>query len=322
MQKETLPMARHRALTKAVTSLVGSCALCLAPIATAQAPLDPQLRVQSQSSPGEPMMLEAETLATYRAPEADQGVAIDGEHFYAIDNSVIAKYSLTDGRQIKRWEDPAPQQIEHLNSCYAREGLLWCANSNYPAAPMGSSIEIFDAKTMEHHRSHSLGMMEEGSLTWFSHYEDGYLAAFAHYDERGVPYKDHSYASIVVFDDKWRRTGGWLLPPALIALLAPHASSGGAIGPDGKLYVTGHDRPEMYVLELPTRGPYLIHLATIRLEIAGQAFSFVPGESAEIFAIDRADGLVRHIRLPRVSQLPVALSKGWRPGDRIASQSR
>lgn len=288
-------------MNKAIFACASAMILAGHMMTTSPATAQSVLRKASAESAQAPVMLEAETIAVYQAPEADQGVAIDSKHFYAIDNSVIGKYSLADGSVIARWDDGPTPHIEHLNSCYAEAQLLWCANSNYPAAPMGSSIEVFDTRTMEHHSTHSLGMMEEGSLTWFAPIANGFLAAFAHYDQRGVPYKDHRYSSIVTFDSEWRRTGGWLFPDSVIERMAPHASSGGAIGPDGRLYVSGHDRPEIYVLEAPSRGPYLVHIATITLEIAGQAFAFAPGTDPVIYAIDRREGLVRSIRLPRIA---------------------
>ncbi|WP_323799819.1 hypothetical protein [Parasphingorhabdus sp.] len=260
----------------------------------------PVLRQHEGETVPTPVMLKAKTLTVYDAAEADQGAAADERHFYAIDNSAIGKYLLADGSAVAQWSDLPSPGIEHLNSCYVEAAQLWCANSNYPAAPMGSSIEVFDTKTMEHHATHSLGMMEEGSLTWFAATEGGFLASFAHYDQRGVPYKDHRYSSVVIFDKQWRRTGGWLFPKVITDLMAPYAASGGAIGPDGRLYVSGHDRPEIYVLEAPISGPYLTHVATISLEIEGQAFAFGPANSQIIYAVDRKLGLVKAIELPKI----------------------
>jgi hypothetical protein len=38
--------------------------------------------------------LTAKTLRTFTAPEARQGVAADSRHFYAVDNTVVAKYEI------------------------------------------------------------------------------------------------------------------------------------------------------------------------------------------------------------------------------------
>jgi hypothetical protein len=159
---------------------------------------------------------------------------------------------------------------------------------------------VFDAASMKHLESRSLGLRDEGSLTWFDHYGTGWIAAFSHYDENGgVRFKDHAFSSVVTFDAQWRRTGGWLFPASALERMAPYASSGGAIGPDGWLYLLGHDRPELYVVGRPAMGPVLIHVATIALEAEGQAFSWAK-TGRTIFAIDRRQRLVRTIEIPPV----------------------
>lgn len=262
-----------------------------------------------------PPRLLGRTLHTWAAPEADQGVAADREHFYAIDNSVIAKYRLDGGSRVAAWDGEADGAIEHLNSCLLREERLWCANSNYPGVPMGSSVEVFDTATMTHVDSHSLGMVEEGSLTWFDQVGGGYIAGFAHYSNRGgVPFKDSTYSSIVRYDATWRRTGGWLLPRSVIDRMAPYAASGGAIGPDGLLYLLGHDLPELYVVARPSMGPTLVHLATIDIDAPGQAFAWAGDGSRTIHAIDRKKGAVLAIAIPAVP-LPASGARPFRDTD-------
>jgi hypothetical protein len=249
-----------------------------------------------------PARLTARTVREYDAPEADQGVAVDRTHFYAVDNTVIGKYEIASGRFVTRWIGPRSGLIRHMNSCRVDGSRLQCANSNYSLTPMGSSIETFDVSSLTHVETHSLGLRDEGSLTWLDRYRGGWLAAFAHYDDNGgVPFKNHSYSNVVTFDAEWRRTGGWLFPESVVARLAPDAASGGAIGPDGFLYILGHDRPEMYVLARPSMGPTMVHVATIDLEVAGQAFAWAPGPGRRVFAIDRRRLLVRAIDLPSVT---------------------
>jgi hypothetical protein len=246
--------------------------------------------------------LTAKTLRTYEAPEANQGVGADARHFYVVDNTVIAKYEIDSGARLHRWVGPRNGLIRHMNSCLADGSRLRCAHSNYSLTPMGSSVEIFDVATLDHVDTHSLGMTEEGSLTWFDHYRGGWIAGFAHYDESGgLKYKDHSFSSVVTFDAEWRRTGGWLIPQSALERMAPYAASGGALGPDGWLYLLGHDKPEMYVVARPPMGPTLVHIATIDLEAEGQAFSWAQDGSRTIFTIDRRKGLVRRIEVPNVT---------------------
>lgn len=249
--------------------------------------------------------LKARMEIVYSAPEARQGVAADAQHFYAIVNTAIGKYRRADGRLIARWTGPRGGLIRHLNSCTVVAEDLVCAHSNHPEVPMGSSIEVFDTKTMEHKASHSLGMMDEGSLTFAYPQAGGWLLGLVHYsDETGVPFKSSDYSSIISTDDQWRRTGGWLIPPAIRKRMAPQAASGGAIGPDGLLYLFGHTLPELYILAKPAMGAELIHVATIDLDAAGQAFSFDPLDARRIFTIDRPTAEVRVFRLPEIEVLP------------------
>lgn len=259
------------------------------------------------------LRLTAETVKVYPAPEADQGVAVDADFFYAVDNAEIVKYRREDGARIDGWKLERPDIIRHINSCFADAGSLICANSNYPKKPMASSVEVFDAGKLQPLSSHSLGVRDEGSLTWVDRIPGGWIAGFAHYDgPNGTGYKDHSASSVVTFDESWRRTGGWAFPEDVAARMAPHAASGGAIGPDGLLYVFGHDRPEFYVLAKPQMGPGLILVAVIDVEAEGQAFSWAPGGARQIFAIDRRVGRVLAIDVPPVDISDVPFARPFR----------
>lgn len=245
--------------------------------------------------------LKGEILGDFPAMEALQGVAADEKHFYAVANYVIGKYDRKTGDLVSRWIGERGGPIKHLNSCYAEAGKLYCAHSNHPGLPMTSSIEIYDTKTMSHVENKSLGMLDEGSFVWFDHYKDGWIAGFAHYDdETGLPYKDHTYANIVTFDKEWRKTGGYVLPPSILEKMAPQAASGGAVGDDGRLYVMGHDLPEMYVLEFPSMGSEMRHVATVSVPAEGQAFAFDPKEPRRVWAISRPRQAVTTFRLPSI----------------------
>jgi hypothetical protein len=252
--------------------------------------------------PVEVQQLSAELERVYDAPEARQGVAIEGDHFYAVVNTVIAKYEVESGELVTRWIGPRGGLIRHLNSCYAENARLICANSNFPELPQASSVEIYDAATLEHVETHSLGVMDEGSFVWFEGYGEGWIAGFAHYDGvGGVGFKDSTHSGIVTFDRNWRRTGGWMIPQSVQERMSPHAASGGSIGDDGLLYVFGHSAPEMYVLARPSMGPALIHVATIDIDAAGQAFAFDRANPGILYAIDRPTGTVRRFRMPEIT---------------------
>ena len=69
----------------------------------------------------------------------------------------------------------------HLDSAMVMDGKIYAAHSNYPEWPMTSSLEIFDAETMEHVGTHSFGI-QWGSLTWVDWHDGHWWMTFANYD--------------------------------------------------------------------------------------------------------------------------------------------
>lgn len=246
--------------------------------------------------------LAATEIRRFAAEEAGQGAAAGPAHVYAVVNSAIGKYAKADGAMTGSWRGADRGPFVHINSCKVRNQDLVCSHSNFPGLPMASSIETFDAATLAHKSSHSLGTVA-GSLTWLDHHDGGNWAGFAEYDGKGgTPGRDHRWAQIVTFDDAWRRTGGYILPETVLARLKPHAMSGGAFGSDGLLYLSGHDRPELYAMRIPTAGSVLEHVATIQVPFEGQAFSWdmtQPGERI-IYAISRPERSIVELKVPAV----------------------
>ena len=243
--------------------------------------------------------LAAQLVARTPVPEANQGVAVDARHVYAVDNSTIAKYDRSTGAKAAVWTgDPA--KFPHLNSCAVIARELVCAASNYPALPMESSVEVFDPARMAHLRRVDLGD-PGGSLTWVDRRGGAWWAGFANYDGRGgAPGRDHRATKLVKFDDRWRPLATWTFPASVLDRFKPRSASGGTWGADGLLYVTGHDAGEVYVLRLPRRGQVLEHVATIEAPIAGQAIAFDRAAGRVLFGIDRAKREVVSMRLPPV----------------------
>lgn len=220
------------------------------------------------------------------AEEANQGAASDGAHVYAIDNSRIGKYRITTGQRVATWSgDPA--RFPHLNSCTLAKGRLMCAASNYPAVPHASSVEWFDPRTLRHVRSAPLGAMP-GSLTAIMWRKGAYWAVLANYDGRGgVPGRDHRHTRFVRMDRHLTITASWSFPDSVLERMAPRSCSGASWGRDGRLYVTGHDRREAYVLRLPVTGTTLIHENTVGIASAGQAIDWDPHHRGWLWSIDR-----------------------------------
>src|SRR6185295_7839513 len=238
-----------------------------------------------------PPVGSSELIQRFQIKEARQGVGVDANAFYAVDNTVIAKYDKKTGTLIAKWEGGADGSATHLDSATVVDGKLYAAHSNYPAWPMTSSVEVWDAATMKHIESHSLGI-ERGSLTWLDRDAKGvWWGAFANYnrvfDKSPIAYGNKYNTQLVRFDADWRVAEAWLFPDALVEKFDDMSNSGGCFGPDGKLYVTGHDNPELYVIELPEIGATLKWVGTIPAEIGGQGFAFDHSQPGVIYGIIR-----------------------------------
>lgn len=251
---------------------------CLLTIAMIASP------VLAQSSP-EP--IETAVISTeIAADEARQGAASDGAHVYAIDNSRIGKYRIGDGAKVAAWEGDT-KLFPHLNSCTIAKAQLVCAASNYPAVPHSSSIEFFDPDTLQHIRSHSIGT-GPGSLTVLDYHDGSWWAVFANYDGKGGdPARDHRYTVLVQMDEAFRRKQAWTFPPELLAKFAPKSCSGASWHKDGKLYLSGHDLPEIYAVTLPEAGSVLKLEKTISVSTRGQAIDWDPLAPDRLWSISR-----------------------------------
>ena len=73
------------------------------------------------------------------------------------------------------------------------------------------------------------------------------------------------------------------------------SSSGGGFGPDGLLYVTGHDAPELYALRVPESGAVLEPVATLPAPIAGQGTAWDPAQPGGLWGIVRGQRQVRRM---------------------------
>lgn len=245
------------------------------------------------------LLAPAEVISRIPAPEARQGVAVDARAIYAVDNALIAKYDRATGAKLAHFKgDPA--RFPHMNSCAVIGRELVCAGSNYPAVPMWSRVEVFDPASVNHLRTIPLADAP-GSLTWVDRRDGSWWAGFANYDGRGgQPGRDHSFTTLVRYDDQWRPQASWRFPPEVLARMAPSSASGGAFGADGRLYVTGHDRPELYVLEVPEAGGVLRLVAIIPIAVAGQAIAFDRSAPGVLFGINRGSREVVAMKLPPV----------------------
>ena len=233
-------------------------------------------------------------VAQYSIPEANQGVGVDARHFYAVDDTVIAKYRK-DGSFVAK-KDYASIGIIHLDSASVVDGKIYCSHSNYRYFPMTSSIEVFDAETLDHLGSHSIGI-RLGSLTWLDKHEGHWWGTFANYDRTGrlpdgtntdLPYGVKYNTTLVKFDRNWQVLEGWIFPVELLERFEQMSNSGGSWGPDGKLYLTGHDPAEVYKIRFPRAGSILEIEEVIPANIRGQGIAWDRSEPGTLYGIIRA----------------------------------
>jgi hypothetical protein len=231
-----------------------------------------------------PVVVQAARVAAFVAPEARQGVAVDDRFLYAVDNRRIAKYDKKTGERVGVWNGPEGGRVVHLNSGVVVDGKLYAAHSNFPDRPEVSSVEIWDATTLRHIGSHSLGI-ERGSLTWLDYHDGAWWGCLASYN---WPFgSGNRYTRIVRFGAGWRVAEAWALPEGLLAKFGQMSNSGGSWGPDGRLWITGHGRPEAYALMLPQAGSVLRWTATASLDIAGQGIAWDRSEVDVLWGVVR-----------------------------------
>jgi hypothetical protein len=228
-------------------------------------------------------------IAQYKVPEAKQGVAVDDSFFYVIDDRQIAKYEKNCGKFVKKWIDKENGQFIHLDSGAIIDGLLVCAHSNYSGVPMTSSTEIWNPKTMVHVNTHSFGI-RWGSCTWIDRYDGYWWAAFAHYNKlREKNHTDNTYTTLVKFDDNWQMSESWVYPEEIIKRFDGMSNSGGSWGPDGRLYLTGHDRSELYVVTFPEAGSVLQLEEIIPIGNRGQGIAWDRTNPGVIYTIRKKE---------------------------------
>ena len=237
-----------------------------------------------------------EQIAELAIAEANQGIGVDDKHFYAIDNRAIAKYDKKSGKLVKKWTGDKDGPIIHLDSALVMNGRIYCAHSNYPQWPMTSSVEIWDAETLEHVGSHSFGI-DRGSLTWIDFHDGHWWMTFANYDRpfgpNKTPYGHKVATQMVKMTTDFRVVQAWVLPKAILDRFEEMSNSGGSWGPDGFLYLSGHDPAEIYKMRLPKAGSILELVDVLPMNIRGQGIAWDRSERNVIYGIIRATAAER-----------------------------
>ena len=236
-------------------------------------------------------------LMRFNAKEARQGIAVDEQFIYVIGTSEIGKYDKKNGKFVKSWSNKENGPIIHLDSGVIINSKLYCAHSNYPGIPMTSSVEIWDAETLEHIDSHSFGI-NWGSCTWVDYFDGYWWASFAQYEKWKIETgKGTEWTTIVKFDEEWNDLESWIFPDKVIEKFRPMSNSGGSWGPDGILYCTGHDHPELYGMQIPATGSVLELIRIIPIDNTGQGIAWDRSKPGVIYSISKKDRQVRIFEL-------------------------
>ena len=205
--------------------------------------------------------LRVATDRVYKVKEVKKGVAIDDRYFYTISDSHIEKYGRKTGKKILSKKLP----FKHLNGGTFVNGDLVVIN-NPPRNPEHNAIVWIDPKT--------LGLIDimplpqvKGSLTWIDWAWDKWWLCDAH----------GKNTAIYCFNDDWTLEGYWKLPKEVIKNTKPRSLSGGAWFGE-YLCVSGHDKPELYILELAYDKLQATLLKTIPICFDGNGFAFERGK--------------------------------------------
>ena len=236
-------------------------------------------------------------LRRWRLAEARQAPAVAGDALYAIDNQRIGKYDRRSGEKLAEWVGPPEGPIIHLNAGLVLDGVLYATHSNYPGVPMLSSVEMFDAGTLQHLGSHSFGF-QPGSATWVDRRDGFWWVGYANYaGPGGDPARPPSFTRVVKYDDDWREVEGFAFPAAVVERFGTRSNSGASWGPDGLLYATGHDHPELYVLRLPRAGSVLELVETLAVPAEGQGIAWDRSQPGILLTLIRSESTIVESRM-------------------------
>ena len=119
-------------------------------------------------------------------------------------------------------------------------------------------------------------------------HDDAWWVVFAAYGDAETV----SGTRLVKYDDEWTELARWHFPREVIDRFIPYSNSGGSFGPEGLLYVTGHDRLEVYALSIPPEGGLLELVRTVPVRIFGQGIAWDRTDRGVLFGIRRKDNQV------------------------------
>src|ERR687895_520979 len=114
------------------------------------------------------------------------------------------------------------------------------------------------------------------------------------------PYGETENTQVVRFDRDWQVAQAYTIPNEILDRFRPMSNSGGSWGPDGRLWLTGHDLGETYVMEAPPAGSELRWIATVKLPgVEGQGLAWdLTSKNATLWTIKRSTKQVLQFDVP------------------------
>jgi len=171
--------------------------------------------------------------------------------------------------------------------------------------PMKNSVEMWNAKTLKHSGRHEFD--ERGAMTWIDRHGGHWWIVFAHYGDK----KSVQQTRLIKYNDKWKKQATWTFPATVIKRFLPYSNSGGSWGPDGRLYVTGHDRSELYALRIPKTGTVLELVDIVPAKVEGQGIAWDRSDIGLVYGIRRKTKEVVVLRLSPLRE-PVPMKQSVR----------
>jgi hypothetical protein len=164
---------------------------------------------------------------------------------------------------------------------------------------------------MEHVDTHSFGI-RWGSLTWMDWHDGHWWMTFANYDVRLGPgqtaYGHKENTVVVQLTADFRPVQSWALPKEILDRFEDMSNSGGSWGPDGFLYLSGHDPAEVYKMTVPKSAPVLQLVEIVPLNIRGQGIAWDRSRPGVIYGIlratarERAVGIGNRVTVSRMTE--------------------
>jgi hypothetical protein len=206
-----------------------------------------------------PFLLKAQNKVIKRIPtDANQGIAVDKNYYYAISNTKITKHNKTTNELVATWNadknSKAFAHFKHMNSGTVIDEKLFVAHSRYNIDPNDNTIEIFNVrnKLLEYEKTIPMPP-KHGSLTWIDKHPDGsWWMCFAVYGEdinMNTKLVKYQYKN-----EKFVELKSWYFPSEVIKNWGNMSCSGGSWGAEGYLYTSGHDHEKAFVLKIDKGG--------------------------------------------------------------------